>query len=90
MDHLWRHVKVDVAANEPTPKVDETVRRARRYIRSLTPRERLQKLACCRLISGSLMSSYNIHVKRLLSTYLIIGCASNTLPFACFARWITK
>ena len=43
MDHLWRHVKDDVAANEPTPKVDETVRRARRYIRSLTPRERLQK-----------------------------------------------
>lgn len=43
MDHLWRHVKNDVAANEPTPNVDDTVRRARRYVRALTPRERLQK-----------------------------------------------
>jgi len=43
MDQLWRHVKDDVAANEPTPYVDETVRQARRYVRSLTPRERLQK-----------------------------------------------
>jgi len=43
MDHLWRHVKHDVAANEPTPNVDETVRRAQRYMCDLTPRERLQK-----------------------------------------------
>lgn len=43
IDHLWRHVKGDVVANEPTPNVDETVRRAQRYVRSLTPKERLQK-----------------------------------------------
>ncbi len=43
IDHLWRHVKGDVVANEPTPNVDETVRRAQHYVRSLTPKERLQK-----------------------------------------------
>ncbi len=43
MDQLWRHVKNDVAANEPTPQVDETVRRARRYVHSLTPTDRLRK-----------------------------------------------
>ena len=43
MDHLWRHVKDDVTANEPTPNVDETVRRAQRYVHSLTPQERLRK-----------------------------------------------
>ena len=43
MDQLWRHVKDDVAANEPTPKVDETVRRAHDYVHALTPKERLQK-----------------------------------------------
>jgi transposase len=43
MDHLWRHVKNDVAANEPTPNVDATVRRAQRYVHSLSVKERLQK-----------------------------------------------
>jgi transposase len=43
MDHLWRHVKNDVAANEPTPNVDATVRRAQRYVHSLSAKERLQK-----------------------------------------------
>ena len=43
LDHLWRHVKNDVAANEPTPNVDDTVCRAQRYVRALTPRDRLQK-----------------------------------------------
>ncbi len=43
IDQLWRHVKDDVAANEPTLNVDETVCRAQRYVRALTPQERLQK-----------------------------------------------
>ncbi len=43
MDHLWRHVKADVAANEPMPDVDGTVCRASGYAHALTGRERLQK-----------------------------------------------
>ncbi len=43
MDHLWRHVKDLAAANEPTPNVYATVERARREIRHMTPKERLQK-----------------------------------------------
>ncbi len=43
MDTLWRKVKDEVAANEPTPNVGTTVRRARRYVHSLSPEERLQK-----------------------------------------------
>lgn len=43
MDTLWRHAKDEAAANEPTPNVDETVRRAQGYVHSLLPQERLQK-----------------------------------------------
>lgn len=43
VDHLWRHVKDDVAANEPMPDVDGTVRRASCHVHALTRRERLQK-----------------------------------------------
>ena len=43
MDQLWRHVKNDVAANEPTPNVDETARRAQCYVHALSPKERLEK-----------------------------------------------
>lgn len=43
MDQLWRHVKNDVAANEPTPNVDETACRAQDYVHALSPRERLEK-----------------------------------------------
>ena len=43
VDHLWRAVKGDVAANEPTPNVVKTVRRACDYVRSLLPRDRLRK-----------------------------------------------
>jgi transposase len=43
MDQLWRHVKEDVAANEPTPNLDATVRRASAYVHSLSPQERLRK-----------------------------------------------
>lgn len=43
MDHLWRHVKDLLAANEPTPNVFATVERVRRTIRKMTPQERLRK-----------------------------------------------
>jgi transposase len=43
VDHLWRDVKANVAANEPTPDVDGTVNRASCYAHALTCRERLQK-----------------------------------------------
>lgn len=43
VDHLWRDVKANVAANEPMPDVDGTVRRASCYAHALTGPERLQK-----------------------------------------------
>lgn len=43
VDHLWRHVKHDIVANEPTPNLEATVQRACDYLDSLPPRVRLQK-----------------------------------------------
>lgn len=43
LDHLWRHVKRDVLANEATPKLEASLARACEYIMSLTPEERLRK-----------------------------------------------
>jgi len=43
VDHLWRHLKQDILANEPTPNLDITLKRAWSYLNDLTPRERLQK-----------------------------------------------
>ncbi len=43
IDHLWRHVKKDVVANQPTPVLDITVQDARDYLSRLSPRQRLQK-----------------------------------------------
>ena len=43
VDRLWRHVTQDVLANEPTPQLDPTVRRARAYVHALSPRDRLRK-----------------------------------------------
>lgn len=43
MDHLWRHVKHDVLANEPTPNVVANVERAATYLLELSPEERLRK-----------------------------------------------
>jgi transposase len=43
IDHLWRHAKDRVSANEPTPNIHATVERARRELRQMTPTERLRK-----------------------------------------------
>ncbi|MCL5999488.1 MAG: transposase [Chloroflexi bacterium] len=41
MDCLWRHVRDDVLANEPTPTLDLTVRTAIDHLDALSPSERL-------------------------------------------------
>ena len=43
LDCLWRHLKDDIVANQPTPDVDATIECACRYMADLSPRERLQK-----------------------------------------------
>jgi hypothetical protein len=40
MDHLWRHVTDDVLANEPTPGLDATAKRAVQHIMALPPQDR--------------------------------------------------
>ena len=69
VDHLWRHVKQDVPANEPTPDLDTSVGYACQYIFGLTPQQRLRK-------AGVLSDTFLLHkvlqehVKLLLSKYL--------------------
>lgn len=43
VDHLWRHLKGDVLANEPTPDLDATLQCAFEYLASLSPEELLCK-----------------------------------------------
>jgi hypothetical protein len=43
VDHLWRHLKNDVLANEPLPDLETTLKRARSYLNQLSPYERLRK-----------------------------------------------
>ena len=43
LDCLWRHLKDDLLANQPTPDVDAMINCARSYMAQLPPRERLQK-----------------------------------------------
>jgi len=43
VDHLWRHLKQDVLANEPLPNMDATLKRAWSYLANLSPRQRRQK-----------------------------------------------
>lgn len=43
MEDLWRYVKNEVVANEPTPNLDATIKIACAHLRSLSPRERLKK-----------------------------------------------
>lgn len=43
VDHLWRHLKNDVLANEATPDVDTALQCSCDYLVSLAPRQRLKK-----------------------------------------------
>jgi transposase len=43
VDHLWRHLKRDVLANEPIPDLEATLQRAWAYLADLSPRDRLRK-----------------------------------------------
>jgi len=43
VEHLWRHLKQEVLANEPTPELDVSLARACEYILGLAPEERLRK-----------------------------------------------
>ena len=43
LDHLWRHLKKDILANEPLPNLEATLKRAWSYLADLSPSERLRK-----------------------------------------------
>jgi transposase len=43
MDHLWKHVKANVLANQPTRSMDQSAEAACQYILGLSRRERLRK-----------------------------------------------
>lgn len=43
VDHLWRHLKKDILANEPLPDLKTTLKHACSYLDDLSPRERLRK-----------------------------------------------
>jgi transposase len=43
MDHLWKHVKANVLANQPTRSIDQSAEAACQYILGLSRRERLRK-----------------------------------------------
>jgi transposase len=43
VDHLWRHLKKDILANEPLPDLKTTLKHACAYLDDLSPRERLRK-----------------------------------------------
>lgn len=43
VDHLWRHLKNDILANEPLPDLKTTLKHACAYLDDLSPRKRLRK-----------------------------------------------
>lgn len=43
VDHLWRHLKKDILANEPLPDLKTTLKHACAYLDDLLPHERLRK-----------------------------------------------
>ena len=50
LERLWRLLKGRVLANEPTPDLDESLRRAFDHLAGMTPRQRLQAAG---VLSGS-------------------------------------
>ncbi|MCI0562687.1 MAG: transposase [Nitrososphaera sp.] len=43
VDHLWRHLKKDILANEPLPDLKTTLKHACAYLEDLSSRQRLRK-----------------------------------------------
>ncbi len=43
LDHLWRHLKREILANEPLPDLATTLKHACSYLNDLLPHERLRK-----------------------------------------------
>lgn len=43
VDHLWRHLKNDILANEPLPNLKATLKHACAFLNSFSPHERLCK-----------------------------------------------
>jgi len=43
LDHLWRHLKKDILANEPLPDLKITLKYACSYLNDLSPSKRLRK-----------------------------------------------
>jgi transposase len=43
LDCLWKHLKDDILANQPTPDVDAMIAYAGSYLADLSPHQRLQK-----------------------------------------------
>ena len=43
MDQLWKHVKADALANQPTQSIDRSAEAACQYVLQLTRRQRLRK-----------------------------------------------
>ena len=43
MDHLWRGLKNDLAANRQFNSIDEQSRHAEHWVRALTPQQTLRK-----------------------------------------------
>lgn len=43
VDHLWRHLKNEVLANLPTPKLNDMIQLAMDYLNQLSPLTRLRK-----------------------------------------------
>lgn len=44
LDHLWRHLKKDILANEPLPDLKITLKYACSYLNDLSPSERVCKV----------------------------------------------
>lgn len=67
IDCLWRHVRDDVLANEPLPRLRDTVARAVAYLQELSPQERLRH-------AGVLSPRFWLHAVResLMSKYLCV------------------